>query len=79
MGAHEPAHAGQLLASQRQAASPTTPEEECVYCGGNLADQTKERVEHTIPTPDGSDRTELYCSPSCFLRRMQRVGGIEQD
>jgi 5-methylcytosine-specific restriction endonuclease McrA len=78
MGAHNSTHPGQLLASQRQTAS-TTPETTCRFCGTPDDDtDDSERIEHVIPSTGASEaRTEQYCSPSCFVRQMERVGGID--
>ncbi|MFC7133761.1 MULTISPECIES: hypothetical protein [Salinibaculum] len=76
MGAHEPAHAGQVLANRR----PTDADESghhCGFCGTAIVAGDEEHVEHCIPTDDGrSEHRERYCSPSCFIREMQHLGGI---
>ena len=77
MGVHDTTHAGQLLASQRRTES-TTDHDTCEFCGGAVATNGDERIEHVLPADGGRDtRTERYCSPSCFVRQMERVGGIE--
>jgi hypothetical protein len=78
MGVHESTHPGQLLASRRQTES-TTADFSCGFCGTPLeSTDGDERVEHVLPSgTTGESRTERYCSPSCFVRQMERVGGIE--
>jgi hypothetical protein len=76
MGAHKPAHAGQLLASQRRTEAPDR-DTHCSFCGVEIVADAEEYVEHTRRTDDGKrERTEEYCSPSCFIREMERAGGI---
>ncbi|MEF8786479.1 MAG: hypothetical protein V5A45_11145 [Haloarculaceae archaeon] len=78
MGVHNRTHQGQLLASQRRSES-TNNQPTCGFCGGDVAaDGGGERVEHVLPADGGRDaRTEQYCSPSCFVRQMERVASIE--
>jgi hypothetical protein len=77
MGVNERTHTGQLLASQRETESPT-PETACHFCGTPIAESDDtERVEHVLPSDTGKARSEQYCSPSCFVRRMERVGSID--
>jgi hypothetical protein len=76
MGVHDSTHPGQLLASQRRTEPPTN-KETCGFCGGAVPENGDERVEHVLPSGTGDTRTEQYCSPSCFVRQMERVGGIE--
>jgi uncharacterized protein with PIN domain len=77
MGVHDRNHAGQLLASQRRVES-TTPDSTCSVCNTPLGESgDDERIEHTVPSGTGDTRTDQYCSPSCFVRQMERVGNIE--
>ena len=78
MGVHDRTHPGHLLASQRQTDQPSD-HSTCGFCGTTIDDERpSERVEHVLPAGGGNDeRTDQYCSPSCFVRQMERVSGIE--
>ncbi len=76
MGTHQPAHQGQLLASQRRTDSPAS-DHHCTFCGTAIALETDEHVEHCLSTEgDQSQRRERYCSPSCFIRGVQQAGSV---
>ena len=78
MGVNDRTHSGQLLASQRDTDS-TTPDTSCQFCGTPIEETADtERIDHVLPAgTDGNPRTEQYCSPSCFVRQMERVGSIQ--
>ena len=76
MGTHTPTHAGQLLASQRRTDAPDC-DRHCSFCGTGIPTDAEEYVEHALATDDGKcERTERYCSPSCFIREMEHASGI---
>jgi hypothetical protein len=77
MGVHDSAHPGQRLASER--AASTTTDQQCGFCETAVSDaDASERVEHVLPANGGRDtRTELYCSPGCFVQQMDRVAHFE--
>jgi len=77
MGVHDSAHAGQRLADERRG-EPTT-DQQCGFCGATVPEAApSERVEHVLPANDGTEtRTELYCSPGCFVQQMDRVAHFE--
>jgi len=78
MGVHDSAHPGQRLAEQRREASMET-DQQCGFCGVGIAEtDASERVEHVLPANGGRDtRTELYCSPGCFVQQMDRVAHFD--
>jgi hypothetical protein len=76
MGTHKSAHAGQLLASQRRTETPEQ-DRQCSFCGTAIPTDAEECVEHTRRADDGKrERSEEYCSPSCFIREMEHASGI---
>jgi len=77
MGARNPAHPGQRYAAERREAE-SNGTEQCAHCRGELAAEHAERVEHVIPLSHREDpRTVRYCSPSCFIREMEQLSGLE--
>ncbi len=78
MGVHNSAHLGQRLAEKRRDASMST-DRQCGFCGGSISKaDANERVEHVLPADGGRDtRTELYCSPGCFVQQMERVAHFD--
>lgn len=76
MGVNERTHPGQLLAHERRATA-STDGPTCGSCGGQMAEDGDERVEHVLPAGGNESCVEQYCSPSCFVRQMERIGGIE--
>lgn len=74
MGVHDRTHPGQLLASERQIDTPAS-EHTCGFCGTAIGDDADERVDHVLS--NGESRVERYCSPGCFVRQMEQIGGIE--
>ena len=75
MGTYDPVHSGQRTA-RRQTANQSH-RTTCSFCGHDIADHGDERITHEIPAGDGTERSVEYCSPSCFIREMERVSGIE--
>lgn len=78
MGAHEPVHRGQRFANRQRAETPTGTMS-CSFCGSHIdGDDGEELISHRLPTDSGEQRTVEYCSPSCFIREMEQVSGIDE-
>lgn len=70
METDDTSHAGQLLASN-QRDSQRRDGHPCEFCGTTITDDATDSIEH-----HRNHQTNHYCSPSCFIRQMERIGGI---
>ena len=75
MGTYDPVHSGQRTANRRTASQ--TNRTTCSFCGDAIAEDGDERITHEIPAGESGNHSVEYCSPSCFIRQMERVSGIE--